>query len=187
MALRRNAPDKVKLKLRGDGRPPGELGNDLIQEKREEEPPASEVRDRDGRAYLDWSGGHGAVAFGHTDPLVAHKVIVAGLNALGRADQDSHARLVGLTNRLADGLRELSGNSPGNAGIEIRSAPGLVWLGFDPDPDGSRRARFVRRMRERGIWLPAGADAPWVVSLGHDLAAVDRTLMAVADSLGEDA
>lgn len=187
MALRRNAPDKVKLKLRGDGRPPGDLGNDLIQERPSEKSAAAEVRDRDGRAYLDWSGGHGAVAFGHADPLVAHKVIVAGLNALGRADQEAHTRLVALTHRLADGLNELVSEAPDGVSLEIRSAPGLVWLGFAPDPDGARLARFTQGMRDRGIWLPAGPELPWVVSLHHDLAAIDRTLMAAADSLGEAA
>lgn len=185
MALRRNAPDKVKLKLRGDGRPPGDLGNDLVPKQRQETAPATEIRDRDGRAFLDWSGGRGAVAFDHADPLVAHKVIVAGLNALDRADQPAHSRLVELTNRLADGLRELAAETTEGARLDVRSAPGLVWVGFGSDPEGSRHTRFAEAMRDRGIWLPAGPDFPWVVSLGHDLAAIDRTLMAVADSLGE--
>ncbi len=184
MALRRNAPDKVKLKLRGDGRPPGDLGNDLIREDRQEKPSAAEVRDRDGRAYLDWSGGHGAAGFGHADPLVAEKVIVAGLNELAEADPEAHGRLVEMTGRLAEGLRELGGSAPEGITLEVRSAPGLVWPDLGPDRD-HLHARFAAAMRDRGVWLPPAAGAPWLVSLDHDRAAIDRALMAAADSLGE--
>lgn len=185
MALRRNAPDKVKLKLKGDGRPLGDLGQDLIQPKKHEESGIAEIRDREGRSLLDWSGGNGAAAFGHSDPVVTTKMAVAGLDALGAADPAAHSRLTELTARLADGLAELEEAPPAGVAITVRSEPGLAWLTFPADPDGTFHARFRRAMIERGIWLPADPEAPWLVSLGHDQAAVDRTLMAATDSLGE--
>lgn len=185
MALRRNAPDKVKLKLKGDGRPLGDLGQDLVQPKKQEESGVAEIRDRDGRALLDWSGGNGATAFGHSDPAVVERTVVGGIEALGEADPAAHSRLVAITGRLADGLAELESDPPDGIAITARSAPGLAWLTFPADPDGSLHARFRRGMLERGIWIPAGPDAPWLVSLGHDQAAVDRTLMAAADCLEE--
>lgn len=185
MALRRNAPDKVKLKLKGDGRPLGDLGQDLVQPKKQEQSGIAEIHDREGRAMLDWSGGNGAAAFGHTDPAVAEKIVTAGLDALGEADPDARSRLVELTDRLAGGLGEIEAAPPAGITIMVRSQPGLAWLTFPADPEGTLHARFRRGMQERGIWLPAGPDAPWLISLGHDQAAVDRTLMAVADALGD--
>lgn len=185
MALRRNAPDKVKLKLKGDGRPLGDLGQDLVRPKEEEQAASAEIRDREGRVFLDWSGGEGAAGLGHTDPEVAERLVVAALNALGEADPAAHSRLVELTRRLADGLTELGPAAPDGVAVASRSAPGLVWLTFPEDADGNLHARFRQAMLARGIWLPERPGAPWLVSLGHDQAAVDRTLMAATDALGE--
>jgi len=186
MALRRNAPDKVKLKLRGDGPPQGDLGNDLLREQPDRETPAAEIRDRDGRALLDWSGGDGAAGLRHAVPEVNEKVVVAGLGALALADPEAHARVVELTTRLAMGLGELASGEPPVA-FQVQSQPGLVGLRFSDDPGGEVQAAFFRGMEKRGIRVPRPAGSPWIVSAAHDRAAVDRTVMAAADALGEAA
>jgi glutamate-1-semialdehyde 2,1-aminomutase len=77
----------------------------------------------------------------------------------------------------------------------VATAPGLTTLFFSPDPvtdfDGARacdleaHARFCRAMLDRGVYPPPSQFEAWFVSLAHDEAAIDRTLEAAAESLGE--
>lgn len=179
MALRRNAPDKVKLKLRGDGRPLGELGNDLLpQAERRPDTPGALIRDENGRALLDWSGGDAAALFRHPDPAVTADLARAAAGRLLDLDRTAHSRLSALTERLADGLASLPGDRP----PQVRSEPGLLFLSLPSG--GEDHLQFREAMLARGIWLPVSREQPWLVTLAHDEAAVDRTVMAVTDVLG---
>ncbi|MCO5314551.1 MAG: hypothetical protein M9938_00065 [Solirubrobacterales bacterium] len=185
MALRRNAPDKVKLKLRGDGAPLGDLGNDLLP-KGELDGPASAslIRDADGHSFLDWSGGDGTAMLGHPDPKVTEAMVAAAVGRLGELDRDSHSRLVTLTERLANGLGDLANDAPGGLGLEVRSSPGLVFVSLNSGFPGAYES-FRGAMLKRDIWLPLTPEAPWLMTLDHDSAAIDRTVLAAGDALGE--
>ena len=123
--------------------------------------------------------------------------VAAGLATLARLDDPAYLRLRELTDRLADGLRQIAADPPGGIPLQVGSAPGLVTLFFSAEPvegfagaagcDLEAHARFCRAMLERGIWLPPSQFEAWFVSLAHDQAAIDRTLLAVADSLREAA
>lgn len=190
MALRRNAPDKVKLKLRGDGAPLGDLGNDLLpQDQGPVKESAAEIRNEDGRVLLDWSGGAGSASLGHPDPAVAGRILRAAAEKLAEVDPDSYSRLEAVSDRLAAGLKELSASAPEGTSLEIDSAPGLLFFAIGPDPtvgsDPDVYARFRESVLKRGIRLPLSSQSPWSITLAHDAAAVDRTVLAVADALGE--
>lgn len=115
--------------------------------------------------------------------------VAAGLATLRQLDDAAYERLNRLTDRLADGLRDLAGEH----GLTVGSAPGLVTLFFSSKPvrdfedakstDGDRYAAFYRAMLQRGIWLPPSRFEAWFVSLAQDEIAIDRTLMGAAEAL----
>ncbi|MFN8160411.1 MAG: glutamate-1-semialdehyde 2,1-aminomutase [Solirubrobacterales bacterium] len=117
--------------------------------------------------------------------------VAAGLATLARLDAAAYARIGELTGRLADGLRALSADRP----LQVAEAPGLVTLFFSEAPvrdfEGARACdteaygRFCRAMLARGIYPPAAQFEAWFVSLAHDAGAVDRTLEATSEALGE--
>ncbi len=122
--------------------------------------------------------------------------VAAGLATLTRLDVAAYARLEELTRRLKEGLQEIASSTEG-VPLQVGSAPGLVTLFFSEEPvtdfagamncDRETHARFCRGMLERGIWLPPSQFEAWFVSLAHDQSAIDRTLLAVSDALGEAA
>jgi glutamate-1-semialdehyde 2,1-aminomutase len=115
--------------------------------------------------------------------------VAAGLATLRRLDDDAYARLGALTDRLADGLRDLAREH----NLNVAAAPGLVTLFFSALPvrnfeeskatDGDRHAAFYRAMLDRGIWLPPSRFEAWFVSLAQDEIQIDRTLMAASEAL----
>ncbi len=117
--------------------------------------------------------------------------IAAGLATLRALDAGAYARLTSLTDRLAAGLGELTGDRP----LRISSAPGLLTLFFSAAPvtdfvgasscDLEAHARFCRAMLARHIWAPPSQFEAWFVSLAHDEAAIDRTVAAASESLEE--
>jgi glutamate-1-semialdehyde 2,1-aminomutase len=70
-----------------------------------------------------------------------------------------------------------------------------VTLFFSPEPvrnfaqasacDTEAHARFCNAMLDRGVYPPPSQFEAWFVSLAHDEAAVDRTLAAAEEALGE--
>jgi len=108
----------------------------------------------------------------------------AGLATLGLLDEPAYERLAGLTELLADGLRELG---------QVAHAPGLVTLFFSDGPvadyedakacDLEAHAEFCRAMLDRGIYLPPSQFEAWFPSLAHAEADVERTLEAARASL----
>jgi glutamate-1-semialdehyde 2,1-aminomutase len=117
--------------------------------------------------------------------------MAAGLATLRELDAAAYRRLGGLTELLVAGLGELAADRP----LQLASAPGLVTLFFSAEPvedfaaasacDLDAHARFCRAMLERGVYPPPSQFEAWFVSLAHDEAAIDRTLEAAAESLGE--
>jgi glutamate-1-semialdehyde 2,1-aminomutase len=117
--------------------------------------------------------------------------VAAGLATMRRLDAPAYRRLGELTERLATGLEQLAAGRP----LQIASAPGLLTLFFSPQPvtdfagatacDLDAHARFCRAMLDRGAYPPPSQFEAWFVSLAHDEHAIDRTLEATAESLGE--
>ncbi len=117
--------------------------------------------------------------------------VAAGLATLRRLDAAAYVRLATLTDRLASGLAGLAEGRP----LQVASAPGLLTLFFSAtavtDFDGAAacdleaHARFCRAMLDRGVYPPPAQFEAWFVSLAHDEAAIDRTLEATEQSLGE--
>jgi glutamate-1-semialdehyde 2,1-aminomutase len=111
----------------------------------------------------------------------------AGLATLRLLDEDAHARLERLTNRLAAGLEALGGP------VSVVQVPGLLTLFFAPEPprdyEGAKAcdldayAAFCRGMLERGIYLPPSQFEAWFPSLAHTDAHVERTLDAAREVL----
>jgi glutamate-1-semialdehyde 2,1-aminomutase len=117
--------------------------------------------------------------------------MAAGLATLRELDAAAYRRLAELTELLAAGLAELAADRP----IQVASAPGLLTLFFSAEPvedfaaaaacDLDAHARFCRALLARGVYPPPSQFEAWFVSLAHDEAAIDRTLEAAAESLGE--
>jgi glutamate-1-semialdehyde 2,1-aminomutase len=115
----------------------------------------------------------------------------AGLATLAQLDAAAYERLGVLTDRLATGFATLAAERP----LQVASAPGLTTLFFSPEPvhdfagaracDTEAHARFCRAMLDRGVYPPPSQFEAWFVSLAHDEAAIDRTLEAAGESLGE--
>jgi glutamate-1-semialdehyde 2,1-aminomutase len=117
--------------------------------------------------------------------------VAAGLATLSRLDTAAYQRLEVLTERLAAGFSELAEGRP----LQVESAPGLLTLFFSADPvtdfpaaaacDLQAHARFCRALLARGIYPPPSQFEAWFVSLAHGEEAIDRTLEAAEESLGE--
>ena len=115
----------------------------------------------------------------------------AGLATLRQLDGEAYLRLAELTERLRTGFAGLAENRP----LQVAAATGLLTLFFSAEPvpdfaaasacDLDAHARFCRAMFDRGIYPPPSQFEAWFVSLAHDEAAIDRTLEAAAESLGQ--
>jgi glutamate-1-semialdehyde 2,1-aminomutase len=114
--------------------------------------------------------------------------VAAGLATLRELDARAYDRLGELTNRLADGLRDVAGDRP----VQVVSVCGLVTPFFSVEPvrdfgdasacDIDAYGRFCRGLLDRGIYPPASQFEAWFVSLAHDETAIDRTLAAAAEA-----
>jgi glutamate-1-semialdehyde 2,1-aminomutase len=115
----------------------------------------------------------------------------AGLATLRALDAPAYERLATLTGRFADGLAGLAEGRP----LQVATAPGLLTLFFSDAPvhdfatatacDLEAHARFCRALLDRGVYPPPSQFEAWFVSLAHDEEAIDRTLVAAAESLDE--
>jgi glutamate-1-semialdehyde 2,1-aminomutase len=115
----------------------------------------------------------------------------AGLATLRALDAPAYDRLAALTGRFADGLTGLAAGRP----LQVATAPGLLTLFFSEVPvrdfaaaaacDLEAHARFCRALLDRGVYPPPSQFEAWFVSLAHDEEAIDRTLVAAAESLDE--
>jgi glutamate-1-semialdehyde 2,1-aminomutase len=51
--------------------------------------------------------------------------------------------------------------------------------------DLDAHARFCRALLDRGVYAPPSQFEAWFVSLAHDEAAIDRTIVAAADAFDQ--
>ena len=117
--------------------------------------------------------------------------VAAGRATLARLDRQAYLRLGELTDRLVLGLRRLAEERP----LQVGAAPGLVTLFFSQGPvtdfaaaaacDLDAHGRFCRAMLDRGVYPPPSQFEAWFVSLAHDETAIDATLAAAEEALGE--
>ncbi|MEH3054595.1 MAG: glutamate-1-semialdehyde 2,1-aminomutase [Patulibacter minatonensis] len=117
--------------------------------------------------------------------------VAAGLAAVRMLDDSAYLKLAGLTEALANGLRERVGD---RAGV-VQSVPGLVTLFFSDGPvtnyeeakacDQERYGRFCRGLLARGVYAPPSQFEAWFPSLAHTSEQLERTLEAAAVALDE--
>jgi glutamate-1-semialdehyde 2,1-aminomutase len=117
--------------------------------------------------------------------------VAAGLATLVKLDAPAYGQLGALTGRLAAGLREAAGDRP----VQVVSVCGLLTVFFSADPvrdfagakacDLDAYARFCRALLDRGVYAPPSQFEAWFVSLGHDEAAIDRTVAAATEAFDQ--
>jgi glutamate-1-semialdehyde 2,1-aminomutase len=120
--------------------------------------------------------------------------VAAGLATLGQLDEDAYARLAGLTERLALGLREAAASA--GRRIVVQSVTGLVTPFFtdaeavsdyagaaasDQDAYGA----FCRGLIARGVYPPPSQFEAWFPSLAHSERDIELTVEAAAEVLQE--
>ena len=114
---------------------------------------------------------------------------VATLKALGAPGV--YERLDALGEALERGLRD----AVARGGVEacVQRVGSVLTLFFGPGPvtdwasarraDTRRYATFFHAMLQRGVYLPPSQFEAWFVSLAHDEALSDRTIVAVGEAL----
>ena len=112
--------------------------------------------------------------------------VAAGLATLELLDEPAYVRLAGITERLAEGLREAAGSYP----VQVVSAPGLVTVFFSESPissfedaracDLEAYAAWCRELLSRGVYPPPSQFEAWFPSLAHGPEHLERTLEAAA-------
>jgi glutamate-1-semialdehyde 2,1-aminomutase len=114
--------------------------------------------------------------------------VAAGLATMRKLDGEAYIRLAGITETLADGLREAAGDRP----VQVSSVPGLVTVFFSPEPvrdfagasasDAAAYGRFCRAMLDQGVYPPASKFEAWFPSLAHDDECISVTLEAAGEA-----
>jgi glutamate-1-semialdehyde 2,1-aminomutase len=120
--------------------------------------------------------------------------VAAGLATLAKLDAGAYARLSGLTDRLAAGLREAAAS----AGHElcVQHVTGLLTPFFTAAErvtdyagaaagDQQAYGAWCRALLARGVYPPPSQFEAWFPSLAHTEADIDRTVAAAAEAFGE--
>ncbi|HEY4427266.1 MAG TPA: glutamate-1-semialdehyde 2,1-aminomutase [Solirubrobacteraceae bacterium] len=112
--------------------------------------------------------------------------VAAGLATLELLDEPAYLRLAGLTDTLAQGLREAAGGYP----VKVACVPGLLTVFFSDrqvgnfedarDCDVEAYGAWCRELLSRGVYPPASQFEAWFPSLAHTTEQVERTLEAAA-------
>jgi glutamate-1-semialdehyde 2,1-aminomutase len=105
----------------------------------------------------------------------------------------TYDRLERISARLGDGMADVLKGSGINGGVNRVGSLVTAFLGVEAvrDADEARHAdaglfaRFFHAMLERGIYLPPSQFEAMFVSLAHNEADIDRTVVAARDSLAE--
>ena len=130
--------------------------------------------------------------------------VAAGLATLALLDEAAYARLAGITEQLAAGLREAaSAGAPERAGrgragghpIQVASLPGLLTVFFSERPvhdlegaqacDPRAYAAWCRGLLARGVYPPPSQFEAWFPSLAHTTEQLERTVAAAAAAFGD--
>jgi glutamate-1-semialdehyde 2,1-aminomutase len=114
--------------------------------------------------------------------------VAAGLATLQLLDQAAYARLAGLTDELANGMRDAAAGHP----VQVVSAPGLMTVFFSERPvedfaaaqgcDLAAHGAWCRELLARGVYPPPSQFEAWFVSLAHSSQQIQRTVAAAAES-----
>ena len=117
--------------------------------------------------------------------------VAAGLEALALLDEQAYLHLATLTDTLASGLREATGDRP----VQVAWAPGLLTVFFSPQPvtdlagaqacDTEAYAAWCRALLARGVYAPPSQFEAWFPSLAHGPEHVARTVDAAAAAFAE--
>jgi glutamate-1-semialdehyde 2,1-aminomutase len=112
--------------------------------------------------------------------------VAAGLATLELLDESAYLRLAAVTDRLADGLREVAGAHP----VQVVSVPGLLTVFFSDRPvrcfedaracDLEAYGAWCRELLARGVYPPPSQFEAWFPSLAHSAEQIERTLEAAA-------
>jgi glutamate-1-semialdehyde 2,1-aminomutase len=121
--------------------------------------------------------------------------VAAGLATLELLDESAYARLAGITEQLATGLREAAGERAPEHPIQIASLPGLLTVFFSERPvhdleaaqacDRQAHAAWCRGLLARGVYPPPSQFEAWFPSLSHTTEHLERTVEAAAAAFGE--
>jgi glutamate-1-semialdehyde 2,1-aminomutase len=115
--------------------------------------------------------------------------VAAGLATLELLDEPAYLRLAAITERLADGLREVAADrSP--YPVQVATVPGLMTVFFSEEPvasfadaqncDLDAYAAWCRELLARGVYPPASQFEAWFPSLAHTQEQIERTIEAAA-------
>jgi glutamate-1-semialdehyde 2,1-aminomutase len=117
--------------------------------------------------------------------------VASGLATLALLDDAAYLRLAGITEQLADGLREAAGGYP----VQVVSVPGLLTVFFSRDPvedladaqacDLDAYASWCRELLPRGVYAPASQFEAWFPSLAHTPEHIEMTIAAAAAAFAE--
>ncbi len=121
--------------------------------------------------------------------------VAAGIATLQLLDESAYARLAGITEQLAAGLREAASERAPERSIEIVSLPGLMTVFFSERPvhdlegaqacDLRAHAAWCRGLLARGVYPPPSQFEAWFPSLAHTTEQIERTVAAAAAAFGE--
>ena len=121
--------------------------------------------------------------------------VAAALATLGHLDGAAYARLAGITDALADGLRDAA--AAAGRSVRVQSVPGLLTVFFSTGPvrsyadaaacDTEAYGAWCRGLLARGVYPPASQYEAWFPSLAHTPADVERTVEAAAEAFAETA
>jgi len=116
--------------------------------------------------------------------------MAAGLATLELLDAPAYVRLAEVTERLADGLREVARCA--GIPLQVQSVPGLLTPFFSSVPvqdyhdakacDTAAYGAWCRALLQRGIYPPPSQFEAWFPSLAHRDEDIERTIRAAADA-----
>lgn len=117
----------------------------------------------------------------------------AGLATLQLLDAASYARLAELTERLADGLRDVA--AAAHRSVRVQSVPGLLTVFFTDTPvtdyaaaagcDVDGYGAWCRGLLMRGVYPPPSQFEAWFPSLAHSEEDVELVLAAAGEAFAE--
>ena len=121
--------------------------------------------------------------------------VAAGIATLQLLDESAYARLAGITEQLAAGLREAASERAPERPIQIATLPGLLTVFFSERPvrdlegaqacDLQAHAAWCRGLLARGVYPPPSQFEAWFPSLAHTAEQIERTVVAAAAAFGE--
>jgi glutamate-1-semialdehyde 2,1-aminomutase len=121
--------------------------------------------------------------------------VAAGIATLQLLDESAYARLAGITEQLAAGLRAAASEHAPERPIQIASLTGLMTVFFSERPvhdlegaqacDLQAHAAWCRGLLARGVYPPPSQFEAWFPSLAHTDEQIERTVAAAAAAFGE--